>query len=314
MQLFDKTNIDFVSSRKIFVIFSVALIFFGIIFAIVVPPEFGIDYTGGAEVAVKFEKNISTDQVRKAISKGGLKNPEIKSFGEVNEFLIRVKEFGDVQVKIQEALKSIENNPIQILKVDKIGAKVGGEMRRDAFIAVVLAVIAMLIYIGFRFEFMFGMGAVIALIHDVLVTITIIIVFDHLEIMDLEINQALIAALLTVVGYSVNNTVIIFDRIRENKEIHKGMNFLKLVNLSVNETLSRTIVTVLTVLFALGALLIFGGPVLQGFAFTMFVGTIVGTYSSIYISSNFVIWYLERVKKQNLEAGWQEEKARIKTS
>lgn len=314
MQLLDKTNIDFVSARKIWVIVSAILVIFGIIFAIIVPPEFGIDYTGGAEVAVKFEKNITTDQLRSVVAESGLRNPEIKSFGAENEFLVRVKEFGDVQVKIQEALSTIEGNNFEILKVDKIGAKIGGEMRRDAFIAVILAVVAMLIYIGFRFEFTFGIGAVIALTHDVLVTITIIIIFDHLGILDLEINQALIAALLTVVGYSVNNTVIIFDRIRENKEIHKGMNFLKLVNLSVNETLSRTIVTVLTVLFALGALLIFGGPVLQGFAFTMFVGTVVGTYSSIYISSNFVIWYLEKVKKQNLEAGWQEEKTKVKTA
>jgi len=313
MQLFDKTNIDFVSPRKIFVIISAAIIIFGIIFAIIVPPEFGIDYTGGAEVAVKFEKNISTEQVRSIITSSGLKNPEIKSFGAENEFLIRVKEFGDVQVKIQEALNKIEGNKFQILKVDKIGAKIGGEMRRNAFIAVILAVIAMLVYIGFRFEFNFGIGAVIALVHDVLVTTTVIIVFNNLGIMDLEINQSIIAALLTVVGYSVNDTVIIFDRIRENKEIHKGMNLLKLVNLSINETLSRTIITVLTVLFALGALLIFGGPVLQGFAFTMFVGTIVGTYSSIYIASNFVIWYIEKVKKQNLEAGWQEEKVKAKT-
>jgi len=313
MQLFDKTNIDFVSPRKIFVIISAAIIIFGIIFAIIVPPEFGIDYTGGAEVAVKFEKNISTEQVRSIITSSGLKNPEIKSFGAENEFLIRVKEFGDVQVKIQEALNKIEGNKFQILKVDKIGAKIGGEMRRNAFIAVILAVIAMLVYIGFRFEFNFGIGAVIALVHDVLVTTTVIIVFNYLGIMDLEINQSIIAALLTVVGYSVNDTVIIFDRIRENKEIHKGMNLLKLVNLSINETLSRTIITVLTVLFALGALLIFGGPVLQGFAFTMFVGTIVGTYSSIYIASNFVIWYIEKVKKQNLEAGWQEEKVKAKT-
>lgn len=313
MQLFDKTNIDFVSPRKIFVIISAAIIIFGIIFAIIVPPEFGIDYTGGAEVAVKFEKNISTEQVRSIITSSGLKNPEIKSFGAENEFLIRVKEFGDVQVKIQEALNKIEGNKFQILKVDKIGAKIGGEMRRNAFIAVILAVIAMLVYIGFRFEFNFGIGAVIALVHDVLVTTTVIIVFNYLGIMDLEINQSIIAALLTVVGYSVNDTVIIFDRIRENKEIHKGMNLLKLVNLSINETLSRTIITGLTVLFALGTLLIFGGPVLQGFAFTMFVGTIVGTYSSIYIASNFVIWYIEKVKKQNLEAGWQEEKVKAKT-
>ncbi len=314
MQILDKTNIDFVSARKIWVIFSISLVMFGIVFAIVVPPEFGIDYTGGAEVAVKFEKDITTDQVRSVVSASGLRNPEIKSFGAENEFLIRIKEFGDVQVKIQEALNKVEGNKFEILKVDKIGAKVGGEMRRDAFFAVILAMIAMLIYVGFRFEFTYGAGAVLALVHDVLVTTTIIVIFNNLGIMDLEFNQALIAALLTVVGYSINNTVIIFDRIRENKELHKGMNFLKLVNFSINETLSRTIITVTTVLLALASLLIFGGPVLQGFAFTMFVGTLIGTYSSIYISTNFVIWYLEKVKKQNLEAGWQEEKAKVKTA
>jgi len=314
MQILDKTNIDFVSARKIWVIFSISLAIFGIVFSIVVPPEFGIDYTGGAEVAVKFEKNITTDQVRSVVASSGLRNPEIKSFGAENEFLIRVKEFGDVQVKIQEALNKAEGNKFEILKVDKIGAKVGGEMRRDAFFAVILAMIAMLIYVGFRFEFTYGAGAVLALVHDVLATTTIIIIFNNLGIMDLEFNQALIAALLTVVGYSINNTVIIFDRIRENKDLHKGMNFLKLVNFSINETLSRTIITVTTVLLALASLLIFGGPVLQGFAFTMFVGTLVGTYSSIYISTNFVIWYLEKVKKQNLEAGWQDEKAKVKTA
>lgn len=312
MQFFKKTNIDFVSKRKYWVIFSVSFIVLGIVFAFIFPPEFGIDYTGGSEVAVSFDKNIHTDKIRDAISKSGIRNAEIKSFGQANQFLIRVAELGDIQVKIQTALEKIEGNKVTILKVDKIGAKIGGELRFQAFLAVVLSVIAMLIYIGFRFEFIFGLGAIIALVHDVFVVISFILIFNGLGIMDLEINQSILAAILTVVGYSINDTVIIFDRVRENFGLHKGMNLIKLFNMSVNETLSRTINTVLTVVITLVVLLAFGGPVLQGFSFTMLIGILVGTYSSVFIASNFVIFYHETVKKEDLETGWAEEKAKAK--
>ncbi len=159
----------------------------------------------------------------------------------------------------------------------------------------------MLIYIGLRFEFTFGLGAIIALVHDVIFTLGMIVIFDKLGIINLEINQGIVAALLTVVGYSVNDTVIIFDRIRENREKHKGIPFAKIANLSINETLSRTIITVLTVLIVLLVMDFFSGPVLQGFAFTMTVGVIVGTYSSIYIATSFVLWYMKKVKKINIE-------------
>ncbi|MBP7215342.1 MAG: protein translocase subunit SecF, partial [Candidatus Kapabacteria bacterium] len=229
------------------------------------------------------------------------------------QFLIRVQDFGDVQTKLlTELQKDYPDNNITVLKVDKIGAKIGAEMRLGAFLAVLLAVVAMLIYIGFRFEFIFGMGAIIALIHDVFVVISFIIIFDALGIMDLEITQNILAGILTVIGYSINDTVIIFDRVRENRELHKGMNFIKLVNMSINETLSRTVNTVLTVVLTLTVLLIFGGPVLEGFAFTMLVGILTGTYSSVYIATNFVIWYMEKVQKQDLETGWREDKLKEK--
>lgn len=312
MQFFGKTNIDFVSSRKAWVIFSVSFIVIGIVLAFVIPPKFGIDYTGGSEVAISFKKNINTDQVRKVINSTGISNAEIKSFGEANQFLIRVQSVGDIQTQIQNALDKIPDNPSTILKVDKIGAKIGGELRFQAFIAVILSVIAMLIYIGFRFEFVFGLGAIIALVHDVFVVISFILIFNAAGIMNLEINQQILAAILTVVGYSINDTVIIFDRVRENIGLHKGMNMIKLFNLSVNETLSRTVNTVLTVVITLVVLLAFGGPVLEGFSFTMLVGILVGTYSSIYIASNFVIFYHESIKKEDLETGWAEEKAKMK--
>jgi preprotein translocase subunit SecF len=314
MQLFDKTNIDFVSKRKLFINISGLVLILGVLVAFIFPPEFGIDYTGGSEVAVEFNKDIHTDELRNIISNAGLKNSEIKSFGEDKQYLIRVKELGEVQIKIEKALSKITDNSFTILKVDKIGAKIGGEMRMQAFLAIILAIVAMLIYIGFRFEFAFGLGAMIALVHDVFIVITFIMVFNALGIMDLEINQSLLAALLTVVGYSVNDTVIVFDRVRENRELHKGMNFIKLINLSINETLSRTVNTVMTVVITLVVLLIFGGPVLMGFAFTLLVGILVGTYSSVYIASNFVIWYFETIKKQDLETGWANDKNKVKTA
>lgn len=313
MQFFGKTNIDFVSSRGFWIKFSVSLIIIGLILAFIIPPKFGIDYTGGTEIAFAFSKNIQTGDLRKSIEKAGYKNAEIKSFGEENQFLVRIQDFGDVQTKLlSELQKDYPDNNITVLKVDKIGAKIGSEMRMGAFLAVFLAVIAMLIYIGFRFEFMFGMGAIIALIHDVFIVLTFIILFNALGIMDLEITQNILAGVLTVIGYSINDTVIIFDRVRENRELHKGMNFIKLINLSINETLSRTVNTLLTVVLTLTVLLIFGGPVLEGFAFTMLIGILTGTYSSIFIASNFVIWYMEKVQKQDLESGWKEDKLKEK--
>jgi preprotein translocase SecF subunit len=314
MQFFDRTNIDFVTRRNAWVIFSISIIAIGFLTAFIFPPKFGIDYTGGSEIAVAFKNNIKTDQIRAAVNKVGYKNAEIKSFGETNQFLIRVQDLGDAQSKIQAALQGISNNTVTILKVDKIGAKIGSELRFLAFIAVLLAVIAMLIYIGFRFEFTFGLGAIVALVHDVFVVITFVLVFNALGIMDLEIDQQILAAVLTVVGYSVNDTVIIFDRIRENKDVHKGMNFLKLANLSINETLSRTINTVATVVITLVVLLAFGGPVLEGFAFTMLIGILTGTYSSVFIATNFVIWYQEKVQKIDLESGWKAEKEKEKAA
>ena len=168
-------------------------------------------------------------------------------------------------------------------------------------LAVILAVIAMLIYIAFRFEFTFGLGAIVALVHDVIISFGIVMLFHHLGIISNEFNQNMIAAMLTVVGYSVNDTVIVFDRIRENQEKHKGLHFIKLANLSINETLSRTINTVLTVVLVLITMVLLAGPVLQGFAFTMLVGIVFGTYSSVYIATAFVVFYMKTVKKIDVE-------------
>lgn len=307
MQFFQDTKIDFVSKRSFFAVVSAIVILVGVIGTVVIGPKLGIDFAGGTEVAVKFFDTVEIDDLRKTVEKAGFDGAEIKSFGQANQYLIRVKESGnesEIMVKIfKQDFPDAFKEDGSILKLDKIGPKIGDELFGDAIIAVLLAVISILLYIAFRFEFVYGFGAIVALVHDVVVTFTLIVIANYILPINLEINQAILAGMLTVVGYSINDTVIIFDRIRENLDVHKGMNYFKLVNMSINETLSRTVNTTLTSSLVLVTLLLFGGPVLQGFAFTMLIGIITGTYSSIYVASSFVIFYREKIKKEDLTIG-----------
>lgn len=302
MQFLSKPNINFVGKRKIFFIISSCVIILGILTTIILKPVLGIDFTGGTEIAINFKKSINTEQIRQAFEKEGNKGIEIKTYGKENQFLIRLKEGVKPEFVVNNVIKkNFPDYDVEVLKVDQIGPKIGKELGLEALLAVILSIFAILLYIAFRFEFTFGLGAVIALIHDVLVTFSFIVISHHIGFINIEINQSIVAALLTVVGYSINDTVIIFDRIRENREKFKGFDFIKMANLSINETLSRTINTVLTVLLVLIPLVLLGGPVLQGFAFTMLIGIITGTYSSIYIATSFVIWYLQKVKKMEFK-------------
>jgi len=299
MQYFSKTDINFVGLRQKFAMVSIVLVVLGLAATFILKPVLGIDFKGGAEVAIAISGNPTINSVRKAIDDAGIKGTEIKSFGESDQFLIRIMDVKEGPERINAALAAgFPSQKITLLKTDVIGPKIGAELFAEAIWAVLIAIIGILIYIAFRFEFNFGVGAIIALVHDVLITFSMIVVVHHLGLVDLELNQTILAGMLTVVGYSINDTVIIFDRIRENKEKHKGMNFIKMINMSLNETLSRTINTTATTIMVLLVLFIFGGPVLQGFAFTMFFGIVFGTYSSIYIASNFVIWRYEQTEKQ----------------
>ncbi len=314
MEFFGKTTIDFLHKRKFFFFLSIALNVVGLGLS-VLGVRMGIDFKGGSEVAVAFSNPQPTAMVREVVEQAGFKNAEIKSYGKPNEFLIRVAETGGAgadkpSAQIVKALRAKwTSENIVVKKDDLIGPKVGSELRSKAMIALVIAIIAILIYIAFRFEFVFGLGAVIALIHDVCVSFGMVIIFQKLEIMNLEFNMGVLAALLTVAGFSINDTVIIFDRIRENRVKHKGLSTITLMNLSINETLSRTINTVVTVILVLATILILGGEPLHGFAFTMLVGIITGTYSSIYIASAFVVWFLETVRKEDLEGAYQNDMA-----
>lgn len=318
MQFLHGTNIDFLGKRKTLIYFSLILNVLGIILPFVLGLKSGIDFTGGTEVGVELSgKANATAEIREIVEKGGVTGIEIKSFGRDNQYLIRVPAdaYGagvDVRKTIEERLQqgmSAEN--VKILMVNNIGAKVGSELRTAALIAVVLAILAIMLYIAFRFEFTFGIGAAVAIIHDVLVTLAFVSIFSKFGILNLEMNTAMIAAFLTVIGFSVNDTVIIFDRVRENLEKHKAMNLIQLMNLSINETLSRTINTVMTVVLVLLTMTLLGGEGLEGFAFTMLIGIVTGAYSSIYIASAFVIWYIQNVQKKDIEGEYENQKSRL---
>ena len=318
MQFLHGTNIDFLGKRKTLIYLSLILNVLGIILPFVLGLKFGIDFTGGTEVGVELSgKANATAEIREIVEKGGISGIEIKSFGRDNQYLIRVPAdaYGagvDVRKTVEERLQqSMSAETVKILMVNNIGAKVGSELRTAALIAVVLAIIAIMLYIAFRFEFTFGIGAAVAIIHDVLVTLAFVTILSKLGILNLEINTAMIAAFLTVIGFSVNDTVIIFDRVRENLEKHKAMNLIQLMNLSINETLSRTVNTVMTVVLVLLTMTLFGGEGLEGFAFTMLIGIVTGTYSSIYIASAFVIWYIQNVQKKDIEGEYESQKSRL---
>jgi preprotein translocase SecF subunit len=304
MQFFDKPNIDFVGKRKVFAIFSAIFLTVGVVVTAVFGIDYGIDFVGGTEVAVDITPAADISDVRQAVEATGLA-PEVKTFGQDGQYLIRVKESDNAQQVVEETLAAaITGSQIDIIKVDKIGPRIGKELREKAIYAVIFSVLAILLYIAFRFEFVFGLGAIVALVHDVVATFVTLMIFHHLGIIDLAIDNIILAAMLTVVGYSINDTVIIFDRIRENKELHKQLPLEPLVNRSINETLSRTVNTVLTTLLVLITILIFGGPILLPFAFTLTLGLLFGTYSSIYIASSFVIWYNKKFRGIDMQKGY----------
>jgi len=295
MRFFKKTNIDFIGKRNICYIISLSVICIGMIsIPIKGGLDFGLDFTGGTELVIQFSQPTEIREVRSMMDAAGFMKSEIKRFGDPTKILIRTQSVGSgtsVGDKMKAALQEkFGNLQPQVIEEVKVGAKVGAEYRQAAYMAVLFSLIAMLIYIGFRFKFIYGVGAVVALFHDVLVTVGIISLVDGLSsFTNFEIDQNMIAAILTLVGLSVNDTVVIFDRLRENQKIHRSMGLTELMNKSLNQTFSRTIITSATVLIVTIILFLFGGEVLRGFAFAMTIGMITGTYSSIYIASALVL-------------------------
>jgi preprotein translocase subunit SecF len=292
-------NIDFIGKMKKAVFISWILILMGIISLIYHKgPSWGVEFAGGTEVHIKFAKGIESEQIRNILNSAGYSAESVQQLGlpQDNEYLVRfspdvvafdkIQEFQD---KLEGMVKSVpEFQGASILRIDYIGPKVGAELIRKAIISVLLGCVGILLYLMIRFEFEFALGAVIATFHDLLITL------GAISIMDKEFTLTIIAALLTVIGYSVNDTIVIFDRIRENMRKGAKGGFRQLVNESVNQTLSRTIVTGISVLLVLVSLFILGGSVIHDFAFTLIIGVIVGCYSSIFVASAFVVYWKHR--------------------
>lgn len=299
MRLFENANYDFLGKRKTFYVISVSIFLIGFIILFTMKSiPLGIDFSGGTELQLKFENNVNISDLRTAMDEEGFSGMEIKTMGTEKDVLLRtpMQEEGTlVADKIQEGIKkNIPGNSFEVLRSDKVGPKIGAELRRNALFAILFSLIAILIYLSFRFQFIFAVGAVVALFHDVVITISVIAIADFIfPNLRLEFNQSMLAAFLTLVGFSSNDTVIVFDRIRENMKLYKNESIISVMNKSINATLSRTIITSGTVFLTVLVLFLFGGEVNRSFAFTFAVGIITGTYSSVFIASAFVVdWKL----------------------
>jgi len=294
MRILHNVSVDFLSRRKYFYTLSVTLIIIGFSVFLIKGVPLGIDFKGGTEMLVRFQNNVEINLVRDAMDKSALVGSEIKTMGSERDILIKSPEEGEgtsVSDRIREGLKTnFPDNPFEILRIDKVGPKIGKELRTSAIYATVVSLIAILIYLAMRFEFVYALGAVLALFHDVLLTIGMVAIFDALfPTLNLEISQGMVAAFLTLIGFSTNDTVIVFDRIRENIRLYKNEEIMNLMNKSINATLSRTIITSGTVFLTVFILFVFGGEVNRSFAFTFLIGIVTGTYSSIYVASAFVV-------------------------
>ena len=376
MRIFQNFQFDFLSRRKYAYILSSILFLIGLISAITRGFHFGVDFNGGSEIVLQFEKPIQISDVREYVADIGLGFVEVKTFGDETGVMFRTElqaippqlyprviegleseiekiipaaprqivdssansvtySFAnpDTTNKIVDALveagyqaskvseeptnnqiivsvgiadwikenlrTKISDNSFIVLKEDRVGPKIGGELKRDAVLALFFALVAILFYLGFRFKFIFAIGAVAALFHDVLITLGLYAaLYGVIPGLNLEIDLTIVAAFLTLIGYSVNDTVVVFDRIRENLKLHKTRPLFDIINSSMSQTMSRTILTGGATLLTLLVLLIFGGEVLRAFAFTMFFGIIIGTYSSIFVASAFVYEYANKFSKK----------------
>ena len=288
MRILSKTNIDFLSKQKIMGFLSIALIVAGIASLIMKGgPLLSIDFTGGTIAQVKFEKPVELGQLRITLSDYGFKGAEIVEFGSPDEVLIKTQ-FSGSSSEISEKLTLALGNSFTLRRVESVGPKIGKELQTDALKAIGLALLLILIYITFRFDRYYALGSVMAIIHDVLITL------GMFSLLDYEINLSIIAAFLTIVGYSLNDTIVVFDRIRENipKIMKKTLN--DVVNISLNETLNRTVITSLTTMMVLVILFLWGGKVINLFAFALIIGVFVGTYSSLFVASPVMVYFENR--------------------
>jgi len=277
-------EIKFSNFYKKMNIFSYILIFLSILVLLIKGLNLGVDFKGGTLIEVRTENSITTiAEIRESFLKMNLGDVTVKKFGKENDYLVKIeitKSDDENFIKsINDKLSADLGSAVNFRRVENVGPKVSNELLRAGLLAISLSLAAMLFYIWIRFEWQFSLGAIIALIHDVIITVGI---FSFLAY---EVNLSIVAAVLTIVGYSMNDTVVIFDRIRENLKKYSKISITEISDLSTNQTLSRTLITSVTTLLALFSIYIFGGAILKGFSFAMIIGVIVGTYSSIFVAT-----------------------------
>lgn len=301
MRIIKNTNIDFLGKTNITTLLSVLLIIAGSLSIILNGgPKLSIDFKGGTLVAVNYTNNVNIEKIReelKSLSINGqnfdLSNAEIKYFGDNSNIAVRIgsieNEPDQFTKKFTDKMANIFPNSVPedmsnfVLSIEKVGPKVGAELSTNALMAILSALFFILIYVSVRFEFKYAIGAIAALTHDVLITLGVFSLLGY------EVSLAVIAAFLTIVGYSLNDTIVIFDRVRENVKNSKNTNIKSLINKSINESLSRTIITSITTFFVVLILFLFGGEVIHTFSFAMIIGVLIGTYSSIFVASPVVV-------------------------
>ena len=294
----DRMHIDFIGKRYLFMTLSAIIILIGMGALAVRGLNYGIDFAGGTMVQVRFAKPLSADDIRQALKDINMADASIQQFedAQTHEFLIRVEKSTTNLVGLSDTIKAelekaFGKENVDIRRVEMVGPKVGKDLRRQGMLAIIYALIGILIYVTFRFEFRFALGAIIALAHDVSITVGVFALLQK------EFSLSIVAALLAIVGYSLNDTIVVYDRIRENMKSVGKREFTTVINDSINQTLSRTILTSLTTMLVLVSLFFLGGGVIHDFAFAMIIGVTVGTYSSIFIASPIVIMMQPKSKK-----------------
>ena len=294
MRIFETPTFNFVGNRKIAYIFSITLFVLSLTVILVKGLQYGIDFKGGKEFVIKFEQAVVPGEARQLLAVPLGTSPEVKRSGSDRELLIRTENeasMNEVQSSIIKAFTdAYPDNPLTVEKTDVVSARFSDDLKKGAMNAVGFAMLVIFVYIFIRFKtWTFSAGAVVALIHDIVITVGVFTLLSDWVPFSLLIDQNIIAAFLTIVGYSLNDTVVVFDRIRENKTTLKKMPFNDMINRSLNDTLSRTVITSLTTLFVVLVLFIFGGEVLKGLSFALLIGIVLGTYSSLFVASAIVL-------------------------
>jgi len=284
----ENRNIPFNKFYKLFNILSLSLILISLLLLIFKGLNYGVDFKGGTLIEIRsLDKTLNISDLRKSFNNLNLGDVTVKRFGNDNDYVVKFEKKQSIEenfienIKIE--LKKDIGNIFEFRRVESVGPKVSAELLKSGVIAIALSLGAMLIYIWIRFEWQFSIGAIIALFHDIIITL------GFFSLLNLEINLSIVAAVLTIVGYSMNDTVVIFDRVRENLKKFSDIKIYEITNIAINETLSRTIITSITTLLALVSIFIFGGAILKGFSFAMILGVIIGTYSSIYIANPILV-------------------------